>query len=186
MGGRPPRRASWAAGRGRACPCPLPLPRGAGGGRARGSPLPIWPAAAPRRQARPGPGRTGSHQLWAPPRVRKRRGLPARTEGYGNYHPQPHIVVEVVWGVPVAVRAAGVPLIIVPGAPTHHTRAVAARPPRLRRFVTFASVAFQARPLASAALFNQPPSSRPTSLTMRAACPYWPTLISSKSRHRRR
>jgi hypothetical protein len=41
-------------------------------------------------------------------------------ESYGHHHPKTNIVVKVVWDVPVAVGAASVPLIVVPGAPTQH------------------------------------------------------------------
>ena len=39
---------------------------------------------------------------------------------YGDHDPKPRIVVEVVFDVPVTGGAAGVPFIIVPGAPAHH------------------------------------------------------------------
>jgi len=64
-----------------------------------------------RARARPGPGRAGSRLFRAPPRVHGRRGLPAlcrATLRVMEDHSKPHIVVEVVRVVVVAVRAARV------------------------------------------------------------------------------
>ncbi|MEI7989658.1 MAG: hypothetical protein WCI88_11535 [Chloroflexota bacterium] len=53
---------------------------------------------------------------FAPSRLRRERDLPANKKSYGEHIPKPDVVVVVVRVVPVTVRTAHVPRIIVPRA----------------------------------------------------------------------
>ncbi len=57
--------------------------------------------------------------------ARERTALLAGIKSVADDQPETQIVVEVIWFVPVAVGAAGVVTIVVPGAAPHH-------PPRQR------------------------------------------------------
>src|SRR3972149_2928042 len=106
--------------------------------------------------------------MMAPSRLRRERDLPADTTRYGHDHPKTDIVVEAVRLVPVAVRTAGVPLIVVPRAPAHHPSGRSPAPypsPLLPTSSRRGGVHI-------ASDFCQPPSKRPTWSTMRAACWY--------------
>lgn len=99
----------------------------------------------------------------------------AGQEKRGDHHPKTDVVVPVVRVVPVAVRTADVPLIVVERAAAQHTvihghiPATAAKP-RVAYCVTF----------------RQPPSRRPISATMFATCWYWPCESHSHLAARRR
>jgi hypothetical protein len=101
-------------------------------------------------------------------------------------YPKPDVVVEVVRVVVVAVRAAAVPLIVVPGAAVDFRLC-------LKSFSSPCETA-ALRPSPISGITNgypgdtdliQPPISRPTSSTRRDPCSYWLNLTSSRSRHRR-
>jgi hypothetical protein len=114
---------------------------GRGGWARQAGPGDIWPAAAPLTAVAAGTGPdwlspADPLPVRAPPRVREPRGLPALKESYGHHDPKPQIVVIVVWDVPVAVGAASVPLIVVPGAPTHHADSGGPAPIDMRQSIS--------------------------------------------------
>ena len=75
-----------------------------------------------------------------------RSGTRFPDESYGHHHPKTHIVVKVVWDVPVAVSAPSVPLIVVPGAPTQHADGDGPAPRRSRACSTLPPACFLASP----------------------------------------
>jgi hypothetical protein len=131
----------------------------------------------PGRHSAPRPGTVGAILAIARHTVRHfrppRRPLSGLQNDVRRHHPKTDVPVTVVRIVPVPGGAAHIPRIIVVGAPTQHTRqrsGPARKQPRLR-LSRQAAVCRSVR--------CQPPSSRPISVTIPAACSYWPGLSHS-------
>ncbi len=93
----------------------------------------IW-LAADGLQAQPGADEAGffcgdlPRVLRPASRKTRWRDLPAKSKSYGEHNPKSDVVVEVVRVISVAVGAASVPIIVVPGAAPHHADSTSSDP----------------------------------------------------------
>jgi hypothetical protein len=101
--------------------------------------------------------------------------FPASARVVRRTHPKTDVVVTVVRIVVVAIRTAGVPMIVVEGAAAENA--------------SFFGQALHANRLhgdSGVTDLSQPPSRRPSSTTISEACLYWPGLIHPQRSHNRR
>ena len=168
---------------------PSPSGRGVGGeGKSQGCTPPFFGLVS-----EPGDSQAHCH---AGITINSPRSGFSRCEKRGHHHPKPDVVVPVIGIVPVAIRAAGVPGIIIVGTAPQHTGGTGPWPgmsstPPLEVLPCHLGAAPAGRDPRVAGRWGcvvliQPPSNLPISVTITAACWYWPGVSQFHLAARRR